>query len=71
MPSRRFLSASMASAALAALLGTGVATPVLAAFPERPVKLVVGYPPGGGTDVIARLFATQLSERLIGSNDHR
>jgi tripartite-type tricarboxylate transporter receptor subunit TctC len=25
---------------------------------------VVGYPPGGGTDVIARLFATQLTERL-------
>ena len=64
MTSRRFLSASMASAALTALLGTGVATPVLAAFPERPVKLVVGYPPGGGTDVIARLFATQLTERL-------
>lgn len=53
-----------ASAAVAALLGAGFTSLAHAAFPERPIKLVVGYPPGGGTDVIARLFATQLSERL-------
>ncbi|MFM8555866.1 MAG: Bug family tripartite tricarboxylate transporter substrate binding protein [Betaproteobacteria bacterium] len=61
MPTRRLFAVS---AALAALLSTGVATMAHAAFPDRPIKLVVGYPPGGGTDVIARLFATQLTEKL-------
>jgi len=61
MPTRRLFAVS---AALAALLSTGVATMAHAAYPDRPIKLVVGYPPGGGTDVIARLFATQLTERL-------
>jgi tripartite-type tricarboxylate transporter receptor subunit TctC len=61
MPTRRLFAVS---AALAALLSTGVATIAHAAYPDRPIKLVVGYPPGGGTDVIARIFATQLTERL-------
>jgi tripartite-type tricarboxylate transporter receptor subunit TctC len=33
-------------------------------FPTRPVKWVVGYPPGGATDIIARLLGQRLSERL-------
>jgi tripartite-type tricarboxylate transporter receptor subunit TctC len=33
-------------------------------YPTRPVKFVVGYPPGGATDILARLIGQRLSERL-------
>jgi tripartite-type tricarboxylate transporter receptor subunit TctC len=33
-------------------------------YPTRPVRFVVGYPPGGATDILARLVGQRLSERL-------
>jgi len=33
-------------------------------YPARPVRFVVGYPPGGATDILARLIGQRLSEKL-------
>jgi tripartite-type tricarboxylate transporter receptor subunit TctC len=41
-----------------------IGTALAADYPTRPVKWVVGYPPGGATDIIARLLGQRLSERL-------
>lgn len=32
------------------------------AFPTRPVRIIVAFPPGGGTDIVARLIAPRLTE---------
>ena len=49
-----------------ALLLAPLATPAFAqgTFPDRPIRLVIGYPAGGGVDVIGRPIMQRLSERL-------
>ena len=60
---RRIASLALALAAL----GLICLAPVVAhaqAWPNRPIKMICPFPPGGGTDVIARIVAQQLSTRL-------
>jgi tripartite-type tricarboxylate transporter receptor subunit TctC len=33
-------------------------------YPNKPIRMVVGFPPGGGTDVVARILAPRMSELL-------
>jgi tripartite-type tricarboxylate transporter receptor subunit TctC len=47
---------------LVALAFTGGASAL--DYPTRPVHFIVGYPPGGATDILARLIGQRLSERL-------
>lgn len=51
---------------LGSLLAAPLAAPALATpwRPERPLELLVGFAPGGGTDIVARLFARLLEPRL-------
>ena len=48
--------------AAAALLG--LATLAQAAFPDKPVKILIGFPPGGPLDAHARLLADRLGQVL-------
>jgi tripartite-type tricarboxylate transporter receptor subunit TctC len=59
------LALAAAFAALATLAGLGSA--VAADYPARPVKWVVPYPPGGTTDVLARIVAQWLSDKTAAA----
>lgn len=61
-PARRAACALIAGLAAATLFTTAQAQP--AAWPTRPITLVVTYPPGGGADAMARLIAPRLGEAL-------
>jgi tripartite-type tricarboxylate transporter receptor subunit TctC len=60
LPRRKFLHLAAGTAALPAVLRSARAQ----AYPSRPVRIVVGYAPGGGNDIIGRLIGQWLSERL-------
>lgn len=61
MTATRRHALSLAATALAATLPLpGLA----AAYPARPVRILVGFPPGGGADILARLAAEWLQARL-------
>jgi tripartite-type tricarboxylate transporter receptor subunit TctC len=60
LPRRKFLHLALGAAALPAVSRIARAQ----TYPTRPVRLIVGFPAGGGADTLARLTAQWLSERL-------
>jgi tripartite-type tricarboxylate transporter receptor subunit TctC len=60
LPRRHFLHLAAGAAALPAVSRFARAQ----AYPSRPVRIVVGFAPGGGVDIVARLIGQWLSERL-------
>jgi tripartite-type tricarboxylate transporter receptor subunit TctC len=49
---------------LCALVAMALAAPALAAWPEKPLRILVGFPAGSTADLIARALATRLAEGL-------
>jgi tripartite-type tricarboxylate transporter receptor subunit TctC len=60
LPRRQFLHLAAGAAALPAVSRIARAQ----AYPSRPVRWIVGFPPGGTSDIVARLIGQWLSERL-------
>jgi len=60
LPRRSFLRLTAGAAVLPLVPRTATAQ----SYPTRPVRLLVGFPPGGGVDITARLAGQWLSERL-------
>ena len=60
LPRRNFLHLAAGAAALPGVSRVAWAQ----AYPTRPVRLIVGWPPGGGADTVSRIVGQWLSERL-------
>jgi tripartite-type tricarboxylate transporter receptor subunit TctC len=60
LPRRRFLHLTAGAVALSAASQIARAQ----AYPSRPVRVIVPFPPGGATDIFARLAAQKLTERF-------
>src|ERR1700759_2522056 len=59
-----FLKVRSSSVALAACVLIVLTGPARAAYPERLIKIVVPFAPGGGTDVVARTLAQEMAKEL-------
>src|SRR5262245_8184957 len=69
IPEERVPMKHFSAACIAALALLAVGAPVSAqSYPTQPVKIVVGFPPGGTTDVMGRLAAQELAAQLGGKS---
>ena len=57
---KQMIQKTLGIAALLAGIAMGAST-ALADYPEQPIRLIVPFPPGGGTDIIAREVANKVA----------
>ena len=60
----RWIACAAAQLALAANAHAQSAPSASAVYPSKPVRLIVGFAPGGGTDVVARAIVNELADGL-------
>jgi tripartite-type tricarboxylate transporter receptor subunit TctC len=60
LPRRKFLHLAAGATAFAAIPGAALAQ----TYPSRPVRIIVAFPAGNATDIVARLMGERLSEQL-------
>lgn len=63
-PHSTILTKFVLTGTVALAINAAVSTPVLAAFPEKPIRIVVPFSPGGGTDLVARTMGITMSKEL-------
>jgi tripartite-type tricarboxylate transporter receptor subunit TctC len=64
MLTRRAILAAVTAFGSLSSLSSGSANEALESFPDRPLRLVIPLPPGGGADLLGRLLATSLGKLL-------
>ena len=61
---KRLMSSLLATLVAVGLLSFGSAPSTAQSWPQKPIRMIIPFPPGGGTDFVGRLVAKYLSQRL-------